>query len=97
MTVSLGVITDRVTPANDVADDGRVLALPRVAVAEALAGDEEDRLDAELVQHVEEPGRRAAGRAIIEGEEDHPPLGAAGDGETARESRPAPTLRSTAG
>ena len=79
------MIADQVTPTHDLTDDFRMLPFPRIAVAEALALHEEDRLDAEVVEHVQETRRVPARRTVIECEENRAVLAAATNREATRE------------
>ena len=85
--MGLGVVSDHVASANDLADDFRVLPLPGVAIAKALARHEEERLDAEVVEHVQELRRRPAGRPVVEREENSATPRSAANRQTARKAR----------
>lgn len=87
LAVRFRMVADRMTPADDVADDPRMSPLPGIAVAKALARDKENRLDAELVQDIQEAGCRALRGTVIEREEEHASLAPSGEGQTAWKSR----------
>jgi hypothetical protein len=80
------MVAHHVPAADDVANDLSVLSLPRIAIAEALTRQEEQGLDAELIEHVQQMRGRTLRGTIIECEQDHPPAGAALDRQSAREA-----------